>query len=423
MSLRIQAIRGMRDILPDATARWQQLEAVLRDTLTAYGYGEIRLPILERTELFSRSVGEQTDIVEKEMYTFEDRGGESITLRPEGTAGCVRAALENGLLHNQRQRLWYLGPMFRYEKPQAGRYRQFSQVGAEALGFEGPDVDLELLLVCRRLWQALGITNLRLDLNSLGTQAARAVYREKLIAYLSERRDELDEESVRRLEGNPLRILDSKNPAMQALIAGAPAITDFLDDESAAHFASLRAGLDAAGVAYRVNPRLVRGLDYYSRTTFEWITDALGAQGAVCAGGRYDGLVELIGGRPAPAVGWAMGLDRAAALMEQGAVRAPSTTPQVYLVMVGEAAERAGPILAEQLRDALPGLRLTVHCGGGGFKAQFKAADRSGAALALILGDQEVAAQRAGVKALRDESAQRDVPWDELPEVIRPVTS
>ena len=423
MSLRIQAIRGMRDILPDATARWQQLEAVLRDTLTAYGYGEIRLPILERTELFSRSVGEQTDIVEKEMYTFEDRGGESITLRPEGTAGCVRAALENGLLHNQRQRLWYLGPMFRYEKPQAGRYRQFSQVGAEALGFEGPDVDLELLLVCRRLWQALGITNLRLDLNSLGTQAARAVYREKLIAYLSERRDELDEESVRRLEGNPLRILDSKNPAMQALIAGAPAITDFLDDESAAHFASLRAGLDAAGVAYRVNPRLVRGLDYYSRTTFEWITDALGAQGAVCAGGRYDGLVELIGGRPAPAVGWAMGLDRAVALMEQGAVRAPSTTPQVYLVMVGEAAERAGPILAEQLRDALPGLRLTVHCGGGGFKAQFKAADRSGAALALILGDQEVAAQRAGVKALRDESAQRDVPWDELPEVIRPVTS
>jgi histidyl-tRNA synthetase len=423
MSLRIQAIRGMRDILPDATARWQQLEAVLRDTLTAYGYGEVRLPILERTELFSRSVGEQTDIVEKEMYTFEDRGGESITLRPEGTAGCVRAALENGLLHNQRQRLWYLGPMFRYEKPQAGRYRQFSQVGAEALGFEGPDVDLELLLVCRRLWQALGITNLRLDLNSLGTQAARAVYREKLIAYLSERRDELDEESVRRLEGNPLRILDSKNPAMQALIAGAPAITDFLDDESAAHFAALRAGLDAAGVAYRVNPRLVRGLDYYSRTTFEWITDALGAQGAVCAGGRYDGLVELIGGRPAPAVGWAMGLDRAVALMEQGAVRAPSTTPQVYLVMVGEAAERAGPILAEQLRDALPGLRLTVHCGGGGFKAQFKAADRSGAALALILGDQEVAAQRAGVKALRDESAQRDVPWDELPEVIRPVTS
>jgi len=423
MSLRIQAIRGMRDILPDATARWQQLEAVLRDTLTAYGYGEIRLPILERTELFSRSVGEQTDIVEKEMYTFEDRGGESITLRPEGTAGCVRAALENGLLHNQRQRLWYLGPMFRYEKPQAGRYRQFSQVGAEALGFEGPDVDLELLLVCRRLWQALGITNLRLDLNSLGTQAARAVYREKLIAYLSERRDELDEESVRRLEGNPLRILDSKNPAMQALIAGAPAITDFLDDESAAHFAALRAGLDAAGVAYRVNPRLVRGLDYYSRTTFEWITDALGAQGAVCAGGRYDGLIELIGGRPAPAVGWAMGLDRAVALMEQGAVRAPSTTPQVYLVMVGEAAERAGPILAEQLRDALPGLRLTVHCGGGGFKAQFKAADRSGAALALILGDQEVAAQRAGVKALRDESAQRDVPWDELPEVIRPVTS
>jgi histidyl-tRNA synthetase len=423
MSLRIQAIRGMRDILPDATPRWQQLEAVLRDTLTAYGYGEIRLPIVERTELFSRSVGEQTDIVEKEMYTFDDRGGESITLRPEGTAGCVRAALENGLLHNQRQRLWYCGPMFRYEKPQAGRYRQFSQVGAEALGFEGPDVDLELLLVCRRLWKDLGITNLRLELNSLGTPAARAAYREKLTAYLRERRDELDEESVRRLEGNPLRILDSKNPAMQALIAAAPAITDFLDDESAAHFAQLRAGLDAAGVAYRVNPRLVRGLDYYTRTTFEWITDALGAQGAVCAGGRYDGLIELIGGRPAPAVGWAMGLDRTVALMEQAATPVPSATPQVYLVTVGEAAERAGPVLAERLRDALPGLRLTVHGGGGGFKAQFKAADRSGAGIAIILGDQEVAGNRAGLKALRDESAQRDVAWDELPEVIRSVTS
>ena len=423
MSLRIQAIRGMRDILPDATPRWQQLETVLRDTLTAYGYGEIRLPILERTELFSRSVGEQTDIVEKEMYTFDDRGGESITLRPEGTAGCVRAALENGLLHNQRQKLWYLGPMFRYEKPQAGRYRQFSQVGAEALGFEGPDVDLELLLVCRRLWKELGITNLRLELNSLGTPAARAAYREKLIAYFGERREALDEESVRRLEGNPLRILDSKNPQMQTLIAGAPAITDFLDDESAAHFAALRAGLDAAGVDYRVNPRLVRGLDYYSRTTFEWVTDALGAQGAVCAGGRYDGLIELIGGRPAPAVGWAMGLDRAVALMEQGTVAAPSTAPQVYLVLVGEAAEREGPILAERLRDALPRLRLTVHCGGGGFKAQFKAADRSGAAFALILGEQEVAAGRAGLKALRDESPQRDVAWDELPKVIRAATS
>jgi histidyl-tRNA synthetase len=423
MSLRIQAIRGMRDILPDATARWQQLETVLRDTLTSYGYGEIRLPLLERTELFSRSVGEQTDIVEKEMYTFDDRGGESITLRPEGTAGCVRAALENGLLHNQRQRLWYLGPMFRYEKPQAGRYRQFSQVGAEALGFEGPDVDLELLLVCRRLWKELGITNLRLELNSLGTPAARAAYREKLITYLDARRDELDEESVRRLEGNPLRILDSKNPALQTLIAEAPAITDFLDDASAAHFAGLRAGLDAAGIAYRVNPRLVRGLDYYTRTTFEWITDALGAQGAVCAGGRYDGLIELIGGRPAPAVGWAMGLDRTVALMEQAATPVPSTTPQVYLVTVGEAAERAGPVLAERLRDALPGLRLTVHCGGGGFKTQFKAADRSGAGIAVILGDQEVAGRRAGLKALRDESAQRDVGWDELPEVIRSVTS
>jgi len=391
--------------------------------LTAYGYGEIRLPLLERTELFSRSVGEHTDIVEKEMYTFDDRGGESVTLRPEGTAGCVRAALENGLLHNQRQRLWYCGPMFRYEKPQAGRYRQFQQVGAEALGFEGPDVDLELLLVCRRLWKTLGITGLRLELNSLGTPAARASYREQLTRYLGARRDELDEDSQRRLAGNPLRILDSKNPAMQPLIAGAPAITDFLDDESAAHFAGLRAGLDAAGVAYVVNPRLVRGLDYYSRTTFEWLTDALGAQGAVCAGGRYDGLIELIGGRPAPAVGWAMGMDRVVALMEQGALPAPRTAPQVYLVMVGEAAERAGPILAEQLRDEIPGLRLTVHGGGGGFKGQFKAADRSGADIALILGDQEVAARRAGVKVLRGEAAQRDVGWDELSQVIRSLTS
>jgi len=419
MSSKIQAIRGMNDILPDATARWQQLEAVVRDTLTSYGYCEIRLPILERTELFKRSVGEHTDIVEKEMYTFDDRSGESVSLRPEATAGCVRAALEHGLLHNQRQRLWYCGPMFRYEKPQAGRFRQFHQVDVEALGFEGPDVALELLLVARRLWRALGIEGLRLELNSLGTPAARTRYRDELKRYFAARRDELDEDSVRRLEVNPLRILDSKNPSMQVLIAQAPAITDYLDDESAAHFAGLRAGLDAAGVSYRVNPRLVRGLDYYSRTTFEWLTDELGAQGAVCAGGRYDGLIELMGGRPTPAVGWAMGMERTIALMEQTGVPAPRGEPQVYLITVGEAAERAGAVLAERLRDEVPGLRLMLHAGGGGFKAQFRAADRSGAAMALILGDQEVTARRAGLKPLRGEAPQRDLTWDELPQSLR----
>jgi histidyl-tRNA synthetase len=423
MAARIQAIRGMNDILPDATPRWQQLEEIIRDTLGAYGYGEIRLPLLERTELFARSVGEHTDIVEKEMYTFVDRGGESVTLRPEGTAGCVRAALEHGLLHNQRQRLWYLGPMFRYEKPQAGRYRQFHQVGAEAMGFEGPDVDVELLLASRRIFQRAGVTGLRLELNSLGTPAARAAYRTRLVAYFESRRDELDEDSVRRLQSNPLRILDSKNPAMQNVIAEAPAITDFLDDASAEHFAGVRALLDAAGVAYTVNPRLVRGLDYYTRTTFEWLTGALGAQGAVCAGGRYDGLVEQIGGRPVPAVGWAMGLERTVALMEQAGVAAPATAPHVYLVAVGAEAERAGVVLAERLRDAVPALRLTVHCGGGGFKAQLKAADRSGALAALILGENEVAARKAGLKSLRDDSPQRDVPWDELAEAVRPLAS
>jgi histidyl-tRNA synthetase len=423
MTARIQAIRGMNDILPDATPRWQQLEAIVRDTLGSYGYGEIRLPLLERTELFSRSVGEHTDIVEKEMYTFDDRGGESVTLRPEGTAGCVRAALEHGLLHNQRQRLWYAGPMFRYEKPQAGRYRQFHQVGAEAMGFEGPDVDVELLLASRRIFERAGVTGLHLELNSLGTPAARADYRARLVAYFDARRDALDEDSLRRLAGNPLRILDSKNPAMQDVIAGAPAITDFLDDASAEHFAGVCAALDAADVAYTVNPRLVRGLDYYTRTTFEWLTDALGAQGAVCAGGRYDGLVELIGGRAVPAVGWAMGLERTVALMERGAVAAPAVAPHVYLVAVGVAAERAGAVLAERLRDALPALRLTVHCGGGGFKAQFKAADRSGARAALILGEHEVAAQRAGLKSLRDDAPQRDMAWDELAEAIRSLAS
>jgi histidyl-tRNA synthetase len=409
----------MNDILPEATARWQQLEEVVRDTLTSYGYSEIRLPILERTELFKRSVGEHTDIVEKEMYTFDDRSGESVSLRPEATASCVRAALEHGLLHNQRQRLWCCGPMFRYEKPQAGRFRQFHQVDVEALGFEGPDVDVELLLIARRLWRSLGIEGLRLELNSLGTPAARARYRDELRRYFAARRDELDEDSVRRLDANPLRILDSKNPSMQALIAQAPAITDYLDDESAAHFAALRGGLDAAGVSHRVNPRLVRGLDYYSRTTFEWLTDELGAQGAVLAGGRYDGLVELIGGRPTPAVGWAMGMERTIALMEQAGTPVPRREPQVYLIMVGEAAERAGPVLAERLRDEVPGVRLTLHAGGGGFKAQFRSADRSGAALALILGDQEVAGRRAGLKPLRGEAPQRDLAWDELPQTLR----
>ncbi|HRO88850.1 MAG TPA: histidine--tRNA ligase [Chiayiivirga sp.] len=404
MSAAIQPIRGMNDILPDATPAWQWVEATARAVFSAYGYRELRIPIVERTELFSRSIGEVTDIVEKEMYSFLDRNGDHLSLRPEATASCVRAAISNGLIHNQQQRLWYAGPMFRYERPQKGRYRQFHQLGAEALGYAGPDIDAELILMSARLWRALGLDGLQLELNSLGTAAARQAYRALLVDYFTAHRAALDEDSLRRLAQNPLRILDSKNPDMQALIAAAPSITDHLDEESAAHFEQLKAALDAAGVAYRVNPRLVRGLDYYSRTVFEWLTDRLGAQAAVCSGGRYDALVEQLGGRATPAIGWALGMERLVELVQDQAPAPPA--PHAYLVPVGHAAQAAALALAEALRDALPGLRVLTHCGGGSLKSAMKRADKSGATLALILGDEELAAGRVLVKPLRSQDEQ-----------------
>jgi histidyl-tRNA synthetase len=422
MSENLQAVRGMNDVLPDDTAAWQRLERVARETFAEYGYREIRLPLLERTELFKRSIGELTDIVEKEMYTFEDRGGDSLTLRPEATAGIVRACITNGLLHNQRQKVWCMGPMFRYERPQKGRYRQFHQIDVEALGYAGPDVDAELIMMSARLWRRLGLGGLSLNLNSLGTPESRKGYRAELVAYFQRHEAALDEDSRRRLGGNPLRILDSKNPAMREVVAGAPLITDHLDDESAAHFATLRARLDDAGIAYVVNPRLVRGLDYYSRTVFEWITTDLGSQDAVCSGGRYDGLVAQLGGEPTPAIGWALGEERIVELLRLQGRAGDGAAPHVYLALAGAAAEAAGLKLAESLRDAVPGLRIETHCGGGSFKSQLKRADRSGAGHAVILGDDEVAQQLATLKPLREESGQRQVPFADLAAELARVT-
>jgi len=414
MSETIQAIRGMNDVLPADSAAWQLLERVARETFAEYGYREIRLPILERTELFKRSIGEMTDIVEKEMYTFDDRGGESVTLRPEATAGIVRAAISNGLLHNQRQKVWCSGPMFRYERPQKGRYRQFHQIDAEALGFPGPDVDAELVMMSARIWRRLGLTGLRLNLNSLGTPESRQGYREKLVAYFRGHQSALDDDSRRRLGGNPLRILDSKNPAMRELIAGAPLITDHLDPGSAEHFSGLRARLDAAGIEYVVNPRLVRGLDYYSRTVFEWVTTDLGSQDAVCSGGRYDGLVSQLGGEAVPAIGWALGEERIVELMRLQGRAGDETVADVYLVLGGDAAEATGLQVAERLRDALPGVRVETNCGGGSFKSQLKRADRSGARYAVVLGEEELRRGVVGLKPLREEATQLEVAVAEL---------
>jgi histidyl-tRNA synthetase len=410
----------MNDLLPDACSRWQWIEEVARGVLHAYGYREIRLPIIEKSELFARSIGSLTDIVEKEMYSFEDRSGENLTLRPEGTAGCVRAGIENGLLHNQVQRLWYAGPMFRYERPQKGRYRQFHQIGVEAFGIETPDLDAELILMCARLWRAFGLEGLTLQLNSLGTPQARAAYRGVLVRYFESRRAELDADSLRRLERNPLRILDSKNPAMQDVIAGAPSLMDHLDEPSRAHFARLGDFLRAAGIAFVVNPRLVRGLDYYTRTVFEWTTERLGAQSAVCAGGRYDGLVELLGGKPTPAAGFAVGMERLAELLAPQDDKRHAIGVHAYLVLLGDAAERQGLILAERLRDA--GLRIACNCGGGGLKAQLKRSDRSGAPVALLLGDEEVRNASVTIKNLRD-GTQVSVAQGEVVEALRNVLS
>ena len=419
----LQAVRGMNDILPADSALWQYLESTVAKVLAGYGYQQIRLPIVEPTELFKRSIGEVTDIVEKEMYTFADRNGDSLTLRPEGTAGCVRAMLEHGLLGGGvSHKVWYTGPMFRHERPQKGRYRQFHQVGVETFNLTGPDIDAELIILSWRLWQQLGLdAAVTLELNSLGSSADRARYREDLVTYLRARFEQLDEDSQRRLDSNPLRVLDSKNPDTQALLADAPKLADYLNDEARAHFDGLRALLDAAGIPYVINPRLVRGLDYYGLTVFEWVTDKLGAQGTVCAGGRYDGLVEQLGGKPAPAVGFAMGMERLLLLIETlGKVPAElSRQVDVYLVTLGDGTQQAAIRLAEQLRDALPGIRLVVHCGGGSFKSQFKKADKSGALYALILGEQEAAAGQVGLKPLRGDGEQLNLAWDDVPQQLR----
>ena len=408
----IRSIRGMNDLLPDVTPYWQAVENSLKSVLSGYGYQEIRFPIVEKTELFKRSIGEVTDIVEKEMYTFDDRNGDSLTLRPEGTAGCVRAAMQNGLL-NQTQRLWYMGPMFRHERPQKGRYRQFHQVGVEAYGFDGPDIDAEMIMMTARLWKELGLTGISLQINSLGSTDARLAYRQELVKYFEAHQAQLDEDSQRRLHSNPLRILDSKNPDMQALNEAAPKLIDHLDEESKAHFQALCQTLDKVGIDYEINPRLVRGLDYYGKTVFEWVTDQLGSQGTVCAGGRYDGLVAQLGGKGATAIGFAIGIERLIALLE--ATDALPDIPQTdaYLVAVGDMAANQAPILAEQLRDQLPGFKLISHCGGGSFKSQFKRADRSGARWTLILGEEETNNETVGVKTMAT-GEQETVSWDGL---------
>lgn len=403
MAKNIQAIRGMNDYLPEETALWQRIEGTLKQVLSGYGYSEIRLPIVEQTPLFKRAIGEVTDVVEKEMYTFEDRNGESLTLRPEGTAGCVRAGIEHGLLYNQEQRLWYIGPMFRYERPQKGRYRQFHQLGAEVFGLQGPDIDAELILLTARWWKALGIAeHVNLELNSIGSLEARANYRDALVAFLEQHQEKLDEDCKRRMYSNPLRVLDSKNPEVQTLLNDAPRLSEYLDDESKAHFDGLCALLAQAGIPYTVNERLVRGLDYYNRTVFEWVTTSLGAQGTVCAGGRYDGLVEQLGGRATPGVGFAMGLERLVLLVQavNPDFKAPATI-DVYVISSGEGTQSAAMLLAEQVRDAAPQIKLMTNYGGGNFKKQITRADKWGARIALILGENEVAAQQVVVKDLR----------------------
>ena len=418
MTVTPRAIRGMNDILPEVSATWRYLESVVCEIAQSYGYSEIRLPLLEYTELFKRSIGAETEIVEKEMYTFLDRNGESLTLRPEATAGMVRAGISNGLFHNQKQKLWTAGPMFRYEKPQKGRYRQFHQFDVEAIGYDGPDVDAELIIMCSRLWQRLGMSKLKLEINSLGVPDSRRRYRKTLVEYFSGVKNQLDEDSIRRLEQNPLRILDSKNPDMQAIVAAAPVMLDFLDDESAEHFAGLKRLLDSAGVRYTVNPHLVRGLDYYTRTVFEWATDALGSQGAVCSGGRYDGLVEKLGGRATPAIGWAMGIERFVALYEACGGVAPPMHADVYIVAVGDGTAERAFAVAEALRDGIPAIRVEMNLGGGSFKVQLKRADKSNAQFALIIGEQELADERIGIKPLRSTDEQVSVALQELADTL-----
>jgi histidyl-tRNA synthetase len=417
---KLQSLRGMHDLLPQQSVIWQYFEKTVADVLANYSFKEIRFPIVEQTELFRRSVGEATDIVEKEMYSFDDRNGDSLSLRPEGTAGCVRACMQNGLLHNQTQKLWYMGPMFRHERPQKGRQRQFHQIGVEAFGLPGPDIDAELLLLTSRLWRVLKIDHaVSLQINSLGTSADRKNYREALVEYLNLHRDSLDEDSLRRLTTNPMRILDSKNAQVQAVLEGAPVLSEFIDEESQVHFAQVREILDAAGVSYEINPKLVRGLDYYSKTVFEWVTTSLGAQGTVCGGGRYDGLVEQFGGKPCPGVGFAMGIERLVLLLDALNVVPDKVSESVDVYILSNTPDAAAAlVLADKLRDQCPGINIESHCGGGSFKSQIKKADKSGAQIALILGENEIAEQTIGVKYLRSEQPQEAVVQTELADLL-----
>ena len=421
MSKAIQAIRGMNDCLPSETNIWQMVESVLRHVASNYGFSEIRMPIVESTALFKRSIGEVTDIVEKEMYTFEDRNGDSLTLRPEGTASCVRAGNQHGLLYNQEQRLWYMGPMFRHERPQKGRYRQFHQFGIEAFGFASADIDAEIIMLSSRLWRELGIdTVVTLELNSLGSNEERATYRNALVEYLTLHQDKLDEDSKRRMKSNPLRVLDSKNSAVQAALVDAPKLSDYLGEESKEHFSNLRQRLDAAGINYVINERLVRGLDYYNRTVFEWVTSSLGAQGTICAGGRYDGLVEQLGGKATPAFGFALGIERLV-LMLSSLEKTQNIRSQVdvYVAMLGEGVDIKANILAEQWRDLVPDIRMQCHCGGGNFKKQMKRADKSGASVAIILGEDEITTQMATIKYLRERKEQQSMAMSEVPAFLK----
>ncbi|OFI32566.1 histidine--tRNA ligase [Alteromonas lipolytica] len=415
----------MNDCLPTESGKWQQVEAVIRQVVASYGYQEIRTPIVESTDLFKRSIGEVTDIVEKEMYTFEDRNGDSLTLRPEGTASAVRAGNEHGLIYNQQQRLWYMGPMFRHERPQKGRYRQFHQFGVETYGLESADIDAEVIQLSARLWKQFGIADaVTLQINSLGSNEARQNYKEALVAYLKQHEEKLDEDSLRRLESNPLRVLDSKNPDVQALVVDAPSLMEYLDDESKAHFELLCQLLDNAGIRYEVNPRLVRGLDYYNRTVFEWVTDSLGAQGTVCAGGRYDGLVEQLGGKPAPGVGFALGMERLVLLLDTlEKIEQEQPAADIYVTALGDDTRGYASRVAESLRDASSQLRVMLHCGGGNLKKQLKRADKVGASVALLIGSEEMAAEQVTLKPLRGNGEQASVALSELPEAINNVLS
>lgn len=419
MANRFQSVRGCNDILPTDTPVWQHLHTIAAEVFAAYGYGEIKLPLLEHTELFKRSIGEATDVVEKEMFSFEDREGESLSLRPEGTASCVRAGLEHGLLHNQQQRLWYAGPMFRHERPQAGRYRQFHQIGVEAYGMAGPDVDVEIIALSARLFRRLGLQDLTLEINSLGSAQSRVAYRAALVAFLEKHEASLDADSKRRMHSNPLRVLDSKVPATREIVRDAPVLLDHLDDESRAHFDGMQQGLSDLGISFAINHRLVRGLDYYTKGVFEWTTTQLGAQGTVCAGGRYDGLVEQLGGTSTPAVGFASGVERLILLLKAQRAALPEAAPHLYFCTLGENAERAARQLSEVLRDGLPSLHLVLNAGGGKLKSQLSRADRSGARFALVLGDDETGRREVQVKSLRTDAPSITCSWSELSERLK----